>query len=621
MTTKIRLSLFLVLIAFLGGCKNSATPEPQPGVSTLPLNQITLSDLSAFSPTTSNWQITGTVVSDYQKDQDLSLLDGSGVLVNKQTDGSNDNIFTIWEHGDLELDLEFMMPRSSNSGIYLQGRYEIQLLDSWMIENPSHSDCGGIYQRWNDEADEGSEGYEGHAPAINACKAPGLWQHLYVKFTAPVFDSLGNKLSDARFDKVLLNGMLIHENVSLSGPTRASVSGNEVARAPLMIQGDHGNVAFRNIFYKRFFSEQVALSELEYKYYQTEMIQSLPHYDTLEVFEQGSVDSFSIDKIAKREDYFGIVFTGTITTPIEGGYIFHTVSDDGSKLFIDGKMVVSNDFNHGMERQSGMIELTKGVHDLRVDYFNNQWGRGLAVLYEGPEISYQPLNSIYTEKSKRSMDTLKLIPGAMPELIRCFVNYKDTKRTHAISVGSEKGIHFSVDMRNGALLKSWRGEFADVSNMWRNRGEAQLVIPLAVAIDLPDGSIAAILPNAEAPYPNDSPGELKPLGYALDKHGNPRFEYKVEDAKISDLYQVSKDLEKLERTIVIEPNGVENLYTRIAVTDYIELLDNGLYNIGGEFYLELLTPDPTPIIRKVDGNDEMLFPISEASTIKYSLLW
>ena len=493
--------LLLISIILLGACKNTKTPEPLPGVAILPMTQIDLSSLQEFGETSANWSIGGTVLSDYESEQDLTIVSGSGVLVNQNSGPSNENILTIWDHGDLEIELEFMLPKSSNSGIYFQGRYEIQLFDSWQVQNPQHSDCGGIYQRWDDSASEGSQGYEGHAPAVNASKAPGLWQHLYVKFKAPVFDSLGNKTSDARFEKVILNGLLVQNNVSLSGPTRASIAENEVPSAPLMIQGDHGQVAFRNISYKRYFNKKVALKELHYAYYELEMSPALPNFDSLEMIEQGSIDSFAIDKIAKRENFFGVAFTGSINIPSTGAYIFHTVSDDGSKLFIDDQLVVSNDYNHSMERQSGMIQLTKGMHDLQVDYYNNQWGRGLAVLYEGPEIKYQPLNSFLSETKSELHDTLKIVPGASPELLRGFVNYKGEKRTHTISVGNSKGVHYTLDLRNGALLKSWRGEFVDVSNMWQNRGESQLAIPLALAVDLSDGSIAAVLSSGEIAIP------------------------------------------------------------------------------------------------------------------------
>jgi hypothetical protein len=81
-------------------------------------------------------------------------------------------------------------------------------------------------------------------------RAPGLWQHFNIIFQAPRFDAGGNKIQNARFVRVLHNGVLIHENVELIGPTRGPALPNEAAMGPIVIQGDHGAVAFRNIRYR-----------------------------------------------------------------------------------------------------------------------------------------------------------------------------------------------------------------------------------------------------------------------------------------------------------------------------------------------------------------------------------
>src|SRR5690606_20858767 len=134
--------------------------------------------------------------------------------------GKNQHLFTAFEHGDIEIELDVMMPVHSNSGLYFQGRYEIQLFDSWAVYKPQHSDMGGIYHRWDNSRAE--KGYEGHPPAINAAKAPGLWQHFKIIFHAPRFNAAGQKVNNAIFKEVWLNGVLIHENQEVTGPTRSS---------------------------------------------------------------------------------------------------------------------------------------------------------------------------------------------------------------------------------------------------------------------------------------------------------------------------------------------------------------------------------------------------------------
>jgi 3-keto-disaccharide hydrolase len=172
----------------------------------------------------------------------LEAAEGSGVLVNGET-GRTENLYTSAEHGDVVAHVEFMVPQGSNSGVYFQGRYEIQVLDSWRVEKLKHGDCGGIYQRWAD-----GKGFEGHPPRINASRPPGAWQSFDVVFRAPRFDASGKKVANAKFVKVVHNGVVVHENVEVTGPTRAAGFSDEKPTGPLMLQGDHGPVAYRNMW-------------------------------------------------------------------------------------------------------------------------------------------------------------------------------------------------------------------------------------------------------------------------------------------------------------------------------------------------------------------------------------
>ena len=202
-----------------------------------------LSDLSAFRPAAGNWSNAGGVRADPETRHGLEPVEGEGVLVNRPTPAARGNLLSLAEHGDADLALQFMMARDSNSGIYLQGRYEVQLLDSWGETRPRYSDCGGIYQR---RRADGSQ-FEGAAPRMNACKAPGLWQDLRISFQAPRFGDDGRKRSNAKILSVEINGATVHENLELSGPTGGAIGDEEVAVAPLMIQGDHGPLALRKI--------------------------------------------------------------------------------------------------------------------------------------------------------------------------------------------------------------------------------------------------------------------------------------------------------------------------------------------------------------------------------------
>jgi hypothetical protein len=166
---------------------------------------------------------------------DLTAKGGDGVrstLVNVTGGGSD--IYTEAKFGDGRYEVEFMVPKGSNSGIYLMGEYEVQVLDS--------------YGKPNDKLTQGDLGalYSAAAPKVNAAKKPGEWQSFVIDFRAPKFEG-GKKVANARFVKVTLNGTVLHENVEMKGPTPGGLTGKEAPTGPLMFQGDHGPVAYRNI--------------------------------------------------------------------------------------------------------------------------------------------------------------------------------------------------------------------------------------------------------------------------------------------------------------------------------------------------------------------------------------
>jgi hypothetical protein len=168
------------------------------------------------------------------------------ILVNSDTKAKIPYLFTTDEYGDVALSMEFMIPKGSNAGIYFMGRYEIQILDSYGKSEVTYGDLGGIYQRWRQEADGKARGYEGVAPSVNAAKAPGEWQKIDAVFRAPRFDVAGNKVENAHFESVYVNGKLVQEDVSVTGPTRAAPLRGEAATGPISIQGDHGPIAIRS---------------------------------------------------------------------------------------------------------------------------------------------------------------------------------------------------------------------------------------------------------------------------------------------------------------------------------------------------------------------------------------
>ena len=179
----------------------------------------------------SKWMIGRAVVSsDKPRELVVAPAAAGGELVNAKTGGVD--IYSVEKFADCTIDMEFMVPQGSNSGIYVMGEYEIQVLDSYGAKRLNPGSLGGIYGA--------------AAPRVNAAKKPGQWQRIVVEFRAPRFDG-GKKTANAKFLKVTLNGQVIHENLEVTGATPGGVVHHEVPEGPIKLQGDHGPVAYRNI--------------------------------------------------------------------------------------------------------------------------------------------------------------------------------------------------------------------------------------------------------------------------------------------------------------------------------------------------------------------------------------
>ena len=156
------------------------------------------------------------------------------------------NLTTMEKFGDVQLHVEWAAPSQvrgtsqnrGNSGIFLQGRYEVQVLDSY--ENPTYADgqAGAIYGQW--------------PPLVNPVRKPGEWQSYDIVFEAPRFE--GAKLVKPAYLTVFLNGVLLHHHKEVMGPTvhRALASyAPQPAEDALMLQDHQQPVRYRNIWVRR----------------------------------------------------------------------------------------------------------------------------------------------------------------------------------------------------------------------------------------------------------------------------------------------------------------------------------------------------------------------------------
>lgn len=166
-------------------------------------------------------------------DGSMTIKNGSGDIQTKQ------------KFGDVQLHIEWKNPNKprgdgqhrGNSGVFLQSRYEVQVLDNYDNRTYSNGQVGSIYKQ--------------HIPLVNATKPSGEWQTYDIIYHAPKFDSIGRKKKSATIT-VLHNGVLIQDHVKIYGTTEyiGIPKNNPHGKAPLKLQDhkDNSGVSYRNIW-------------------------------------------------------------------------------------------------------------------------------------------------------------------------------------------------------------------------------------------------------------------------------------------------------------------------------------------------------------------------------------
>lgn len=597
----------------------------QPAVTTLPFTEIRLDDLSQFeTPKGKNWQVVGAVFMDRTKEQEVQPTEGKGILLNISSKTDAAQLLTKRQHGDIDLQLDFMMPKGSSSGIYLQGRYEVQLFDSWMKDSVTSTDCGGLYERWKN-----GKGFEGRSPLSNAARAPGLWQHLSISFQAPRFDSSGKKITNAIFKEVILNGTIIHKNSEVTGPTRAAAFNDETASAPLMIQGDHGAVAFKNIRYKTYENrDSITLANIKFQVYKG----VYKSYDTLKNFtpeRTGTSDSLTWlvgDKKAQ------LVLTGDMNIPKEGDYLFKIKSGGPSWLFLDGKEVLDNNGTREYtQAYYAKTNLKAGSHPFKIVYANQD--ESLVLEYEGPGIAFKTLTTPSSERLVKDIPPFEYLPGKEPAFQRGFFKHHNKINPYTISVGLPGGINYAYDLTAYSILSAWRGKYIDVSNMWTERGETQRELPLGTPVEFSGRPGFAKLANADDAWPDTVSVDNNMYtnrGYRIDEKGLPVFMYAYENTTIEDYLFPSPGKTGFTRNLAVTLKGnADKLYFLLASGNKIELLPNGAYAIDDkEYYVESIKGIDSKTIRvsnAKNGRQNLIVPISGAQgdniSFNYSLIW
>jgi hypothetical protein len=606
--------------------------------------KLSLQDLSDFRPQAGNWFIAGDVtinpIVDIHEEHEKPVVEkknkksaegrvekpkavefkpGTGILLNINDGTKKDNLVSVFEHGDIELELEVMLPKGSNSGIYLQGRYEVQLFDSWGVKNPSFSDIGGIYRNWENEP---GKSYAGKAPLSNPAKAPGLWQKFKISFRAPKFDNTGKKIANARFVSVELNGIKIHDNVEVPLPTGGPIENNEKPFGPLLIQGDHGPVAFRNIKYTLKHEAVSSLSNITYKVYRG-TFKTISDFAALTPASKGSLSELTIEATDSDNEY-GIIFNGNITVPEDDRYTFIIQNTGGIKMTLNGTSLI--DFqSDSWQPQVGSIDLKAGTYPFEItNYKSEPWMAPRLALFVKTPSTYPQTLTAYNSypPDEDPVQSVYLKASNEPKLLRAFIDFDgDRKRrlTHTIGVGDPSGINYVYDMESGNLACVWRGDFVDATPMWHDRGDGSFR-PLGAAQYLFINQPLAFLLSVSDAFPAvGKEGEFKSKGYVIDQSSLlPVFKYEYNGLEVQDKIYPDDKNRSVTREIILKERGSKpGLYFKVAEGNEIVKLNDDTYVIDKKYYIQSTA---AITLREINGKKELILWV-EGTSIKYTIIW
>ena len=543
-----------------------------------------LKDLSSFENSSSNWSVQGNIAIHPSGLIKTKTQSGEGILV-----GNPGNpLSTKLKANDLRLSVEFMVSPGAEGSIILPGGQKVRLADSHQQK----------------ESNAMTSGFIGQFPTQNAAKVPGLWQSLELAYDA----SVTHLPNSARLNSLALNGVTVEETVYL--PLAKSISSPE----PIVFEVTKGTIAFRNIGYQLLASSKpLTLNNLAYKVYSDKWdakeYSKLDHEGKSEVLTQEVTNGM-------RE--FHLVYEGEMNAAEAGDYIFTTIySGPVLSLDVDGKSVLSTGESTSQETHVGSVNLTQGSHKFKIHYSRFPWRQpALGLRVEKAGIRPYDLHVLSSLPEPEPKPYINVSPEMRPEMVRSFIllDGEKYKRTHCISVGTPAGWNYTMDLNRGALVQAWRGQFANVTEMWYERGEPQLLAPAGLTVHVSGRSSLAILENDKATWPDSS--NINFLGYKLDGQGFPSFRYNIGNATVTD--QLISAGNGITRTFKVEGSPKGGLYSLLGSGKEIVMIEKGLYQIDNRYYVQV-DKKANAVLRPVGEVKELLLPVS--ATTSYSIFW
>ena len=369
------------------------------------------------------------------------------------------------------------------------------------------------------------------------------------------------------------------------------------------------------------------LSNLTFKVYQGKW-GALPDFSKLKHSKDGSLPKGLMDiKASEMSDNFAMVFEGDLNVQKEGSYTFILSSDDGAKLYIDGKEVINNDGVHPPSKvHKKKIKLTKGTVKFKVEFFEAGGGEELNVSWSGPGVKNRPLSTTGGKKgSSGGGPPIAIEPDKVAGEARLFRNFISDASSRSIAVGYPEGTHIVFDATNMNLAMMWKGNYLDAGAMWNGRGTRHMY-PQGDQTMIGKETQVGILPNFESKFPDLGrqsnqvrKSDLRFRGYRLDKKRYPTFLYSLNEVSFEDFFRpIDTNGTGIVRTVTANAAGVNNLWFRVAIDNITEA--NGQFTVNGKYRVVAEGAK----LRKYGNIQELLIPFNfsnNQATVKIQYLF
>lgn len=351
----------------------------------------------------------------------------------------------------------------------------------------------------------------------------------------------------------------------------------------------------------------------------------IPDFSKLKPHREGALpDNLLQVNLEGMANHFGVEYTAKFTAPKDGDYRFILASDDGSRLFIDGKQVLEHDGIHpSSDLRVARVKLTQGTHDFRLEYFEGAGEEQLYLAWAGPGFGETPLSKwIHPSRAEGAPEQEQQEPMALapqngePVIYR---NFLDGVSPRGLAVGYANSANVCFDADQMALAMIWRGAFIDARRHWTDRGGGT-VAPLGFDVVrlMPDKTAGlALLADARAPWPAHTQRAegIQFQGYRLNERREPVLRYRMGNVSVQDSLQpegdYTKGTESLVRTLTFTADGTApaNLWLRLA-SDNVQAAGTA-WKVGGR--ATITAEKGTPQLREAPSRD-LLVPVTFTGT-------